>query len=188
MLLNFRSGNNKPIIQIERKYRLNRLVHMTHAPKDSIIYPWVQSLWKKNHPSVKFDKRFLFSSDFNVTFEDGISESEFSTQSKIFFNGLSFCTKLTCQNFRYDDSWIWKNGYFYNIHSILSDKHEQPYFVGIQLIVEPVSDNLYIYNESDNLRIIKVDKSIRQCINMIIIHECKEIKFISKCKVIIQVD
>lgn len=149
MLLKFRTGNNKPIIQIERKYRLNRLVHMTHAPKNSIIHPWIRTLWTKSHPIVEYNGRLPFSTDLNVTFENGVVEAEFSIFDKIYFNGLNICTKSTCQNYQNDDSWICKNGIFYSIENILCDKQNNPYFVGKELVVEKVFDNLYEYDESD---------------------------------------
>lgn len=188
MLLKFRSGNNKPIIQIERKYQLNRMIHMTHAPKTSIISPWIRSLWTKQHPNTEYTGRLLFSINGNLTYEEGIDEKDFSTHDKIYFNGINLCTKSSCQNYQYDDSWICKSGSFYNICNILSDKQNTPYIVGQVLTVEQVYENLYKYTESNSLKIVKIDTTIQQCINMVINCEDEVIKFVAKCKVMTQAD
>lgn len=188
MLLKFRTGNNKPIIQIERKYRLHRLVHMTHAPRNSVIRPWIQALWTKSHPVVKYNERLQFSAGYQLEFEHGVIGTEFSILNKVHFNGFNFCTKSTCENCQYDDSWICKNGIFYNIENILSDKQDCPYFVGRELVVEKVYDNVYKYEESNVTRIVKFDSSVIQCISMTINKEGDLIRFLAKCKVITQND
>lgn len=70
----------------------------------------------------------------------------------------------------------------------MSDKQNTPYIVGQVLTVEQVYENLYKYTESNSLKIVKMDTTIQQCINMVINCEDEVIKFVAKCKVMTQAD
>lgn len=161
---------------------------MTHAPENSVIQPWICSLWTTSHPVIEYNGHLLFTVDSNITYENGLVETEFSTLDKIHFNGFNICSKTFCQNYRYDDSWVCKNDRFYNIRKILSDKLNNPYFLGELLDVDRIHDNLYKYEETKNFSIVKIDTSIQQCISMRIKCDNNVLRFIAKCKAITQTD
>lgn len=157
-------------------------------PSSSPIHCWVKTIWTREHTPLQYDPKSLYVLSDEVVYNDDVDERMFSIHSRFHMNGLAFCTKETCSNFNYDDSWIDVNGQFYSIRNILCDKNNVIYIVGKQAIARKIHDNLYSYHLSDENRVIKVDHTIQQCIAMRIEYKDTIDQFISRCKTRTQAD
>lgn len=112
MLLGYRTGNNKPILRIERKYYMNRICRYTELPSASPIRDWIKLLWSKDHVKLEYDPRTIYCSSDSVVYDDNIKERVFSFHSRLHINGQDYCTRDTCKEFNYDDSWMKIKGIF----------------------------------------------------------------------------
>lgn len=188
MLLGYRTGNNKPILQIERKYYMNRICHYTELPSASPIKDWIKMLWVKDHIKLQYDPRTIYNSSNLVVYDDDIKERVFSFHSRLHINGQDFCTRDTCKEFNYDDSWVEINGLFYSIDHILCDTNNSIYIVGQQAVSKKIYYNLFSFNLSNQKRVIKINNTIRQCIKMQIRKDDITEEFISRGKFHTQID
>ncbi|XP_058443180.1 uncharacterized protein LOC131425359 [Malaya genurostris] len=188
MLLDLKTGHNHPVIQVTKKYCLKRFCHYTPMPINSPIKNWVYNLWEpRKLPRLRYDSRFKFVADREILDKD-IVATNFSYHSKFSFKGIRYCTKLTCEKFKYDDSFIFLNNCFFQIQNILTDEFDNIYIVGQELNSERVFNNLFLYEFSSLCRIIKINNTIRQCVNMTIRQVNEILNFISICKFRTQVD
>lgn len=188
ILLKYRTGNNKPVVQIAKKYALRKTCNYIPIPENSPIRNWVNEIWQgKTTPKLIFSEHLLYCIE-NEELEEGIVSREFSYHSKFFYRGLQFCTKGYCEDLKYDDSFIKLNQHFYQITSILTDRQNKIYIVGRVLIVNRLFENLYIYKKSRQKKIIKLNETIRLCINVEIEVDYEKLNFISVVKYMTQVE
>ncbi|XP_062700995.1 uncharacterized protein LOC134285047 [Aedes albopictus] len=188
MLLAYRTSNKKPILQIERKYCINKMCHYTELPSASPIQNWVKTVWTKEHTPLQFDSKTVFVPCDSVVYDDDVDEIIFSVHSRCHKNGLVLCTRDICKGSNYDDSWIEKNGSFYCITHILCDKNNLIYIVGQRAKTKKIYDNLYACHLTEEIRVVKVNDSVQQCIAMQIEQNQTIERFISRCKIRTQCD
>ncbi|XP_058461975.1 uncharacterized protein LOC131436976 [Malaya genurostris] len=188
MLLKFCSGNNKPVLQIEKKYYLNKLCQNSRVPQDSVIKQWVQSIWFKKHSIVQYNPQKIFTVNNSTLFDNDVTQRHFSYHSRLYYNRLNLCTKAACSDLKYDDSWIWINSNFFRIHAILCDQANIIYILGQKLDTISLFPNMYSYTFTDEVRIMKVTDSLKQCISMKVETNGEYMRFISICKKQTQVD
>lgn len=186
MLLKFCSGSNKPVLQIERKYYLNKLCQFNDVPEDSAIKCWVQSTWSKKHATIQYNEKFIFIPTESMIFDDDVTQRHFSYHSKLYYYGINLCTAVACADFKYDNSWIYLNESFFNIQAILCDKSNIIYIVGQKLSTSKLFENMHSYTFTDEIRIMKITRAVRQCINMHV--KSNNVRYISICKVQTQID
>lgn len=117
-----------------------------------------------------------------------ISNLEFSYHDRFQWNYIQYRTHESCINLGYDDSYIIMDAQFQRIERILTDKNDAIYIVGKELIVEEIFDNMFKYELKNQLRLRKLNNSIRQCISITVTEENDKINFISICKFNSQVD
>lgn len=188
MLLGYRTGNNKPVLQIERKYYMNRLCQYTELSSNSPIKSWVKKLWMKDHTKLQFDPTRIYNSSDAIVYDDDIDERVFSFHSRLHINGRDLCSKDICKECNYDDSWVEINGKFYCISLILCDRNHSVYIIGQKAITRKLYDNLYSFDLSKHKRVVRINNTAQQCLIMEIENENKKQQFISRCKTRTQVD
>lgn len=149
---------------------------------------WSRVIWSNPHIEAQFDPKMLYMLNDNLNFDRDVVERLFSAHTKTYTKGLNLCTRKSCHNYQYDNSWISMNGEFYNIVEILCDQYNTTYIVGQLLICKEVFYNVYSYVISDIYTVMKIQDSIQQCINMSIKLPDKTLQYISKCKIRTQID
>lgn len=66
-LLQYRSGNNRPAVQIAIKYYLSRTCHLTKIPDHSPVRGWTRNLWiSSKNVLQKYDERLKFIPDHEI--------------------------------------------------------------------------------------------------------------------------
>ncbi|XP_065088312.1 uncharacterized protein LOC135709828 [Ochlerotatus camptorhynchus] len=188
MLLGFRTGNKSPLVQIERKYYMNKLCHRNYLDLNPDVKNWIQSLWSKQKSSVQYDPKGIYILNDNLMFDADVVERSFSAHGKMYSKSFNVCTKQTCHAHKYDDSWVYINENFYAIVEILCDQNNIVYIAGQQLHSKKLCHNIYSYALTDIIKVMRVNDTIRQCINMCIKMNDRSLQFISKCKIRTQID
>lgn len=187
MLLNFRTGSNKPIVQVEQKFSLYKLCVFTEAPQDSPTANWAKLVWE-NRVVVEHNTKKYSVLQTVCEYDDEVNERRFIMHSKLILKSITICTKDTCKGFKYDDSWIQINNSFYNVMNILSDCNSVYYFVVQKLNTREIYENLHTFKFTDEIKCIKYNNSLKQCIHMQIKIAGKIINYISPCKFRTQID
>lgn len=188
MLLGFRTGNASPLVQIERKYNMNKLCHRNYPGNTPPVQNWINSLWSKQQNIVQFDQKLLCILPDNLVFDTDVVERSFNAHGKIQYKRLNLCTKQTCHVYNYDDSWVFMNGQFYSIVEILTDHNNTLYIAGQQLRFENLFHNMHSYELTNIVQVMRVNDTIRQCVSMSIKTNDRTFKFVSKCKIRTQID
>ncbi|XP_038107102.1 uncharacterized protein LOC119766534 [Culex quinquefasciatus] len=182
ILLKYRTGNNKPVLQIAKKYALKKSCHSIPIPYNSPIKKWIDEIWRgKKMSNLLFNEHLRFVIQ-NEQFEDGIISREFSYHSKMTYHGIQYCTKTYCEDFRYDDSYININDKFIRITCILTDRENSIFVVGRVLKTKSIFPNLYIYKETNQKLVVKLNDSIRQCISITVEVDNESLNCICVCK------
>lgn len=149
---------------------------------------YTTQMWSKTKPTTKFNPMAIFVPDSNFVFDEDITERAFTAVENALVKGVNISTKRKCKNLKYDNSWICINGNFFCIAEILVDKNNVVYIAGQPLIHENVGYNLFTYNLTETIRVMKVISHIEQCVNCEIKCNGNTISFLSKCKYRSQID
>lgn len=187
MLLSFRTGSSKPIIQVEQKFSLYKLCVFTTVPPVSPTAKWLKLIWENKVKIQNNSKKYLPLA-ITCEYDTKVIEREFIMHSKLMHNSITICTKMACKNFKYDNSWIQMNDYFYNILNILSDRNNAHYLVVQKLNTQKLYENLLTFKFTDEVKCIQLNDSVKQCVHMQIKSNGKTTNYISPCKIRTQID
>lgn len=82
-ILRYRTGNNHPVIQISKKYILNRICHETYLLDNDVVKSWHSKLWNpKQTAKLQFDESSLFELTNELIIDENVHERIFSIHSK----------------------------------------------------------------------------------------------------------
>lgn len=191
MLIDFHTSNNHPVIQVASKYILNRVCHHTQIADNNPTKFWIEGLWSSSRQNPKYDHRNKAVLPDNVESDEDVTQRDFNDVGKWYCNGIKICTKLTCEKFSYDDSFINVNGKFVHITRILIDDANNVYVLGRQLVTTKIYSNMFTYEFSERVILFRIETNIKQCVSVKVKakdENSSDKNFISICKSKTQVD
>ncbi|XP_062553716.1 uncharacterized protein LOC134218809 [Armigeres subalbatus] len=152
MILNYRTGNNHPVVQITKKYVMHRICQNSRIPETSPAYTWHSEIWNSTKKQdLHFDRRFVYELSQDVSIDDYIEQREFSYHDRIHVGNIQYRTHKSCRDLGYDDSYVCIYGEFFRIEQILTDTNSETYIVGLKLITCKLFDNMFTYSISDSM-------------------------------------
>lgn len=186
VILQYRTGNNHPVIQISTKYILNRVCQYTNVPNNEVML-WHSNTWgsiKKSN--LNYEHRLAYVLPQGV--ETDVQDQEYSYHDRIFINGIQFRTNRSCKSLGYDDSYVCINDEFFRIEQILTAKNNVTYIIARKLNSTKLFKNMFVYTVTDTLILKRTSDCFRQCVNVSIKTNEGAMHFISVCKFNSQVD
>lgn len=187
-ILQYRTGNNHPVIQISTKYIMNRICQYKTI-EQSNIKSWHARIWSsKRFSDLKYNARLMYELPEGISIDTNIQEREFSYNDRLFIGNVQFRTNDSCKRLGYDDSYVCISGEFFRIEQILIHKNKETFIVATKLNSNQLFENMFSYTLSDTLVLKRTSNHFRQCINIQVKADGGTINFISVCKSSTQVD
>ncbi|XP_021708622.1 uncharacterized protein LOC110679023 isoform X2 [Aedes aegypti] len=183
MILGFRNGNNHPVVQIAHKFMLNRICHNDAYLNNSSIITWHSNLWSsKPVQRITFDRELIFELSETLQIDETITEREFSHHNKFTYDGVQYCTRESCKELGYDDSFIKIGSHFYHIEHVLVDRNDRAHIIGRKLNTTQIFNNMFSYKNSSEYHLKQITHNVRPCVSISIQKEKNTVHYISACK------
>lgn len=189
MILGFRTGNNHPVVQISKKFMLNRICHNKSLLGNVLIKTWHSQLWSsKSIHRLIFDHALMFELSDTLRVDERVTEREFSHHVKFTYDGVQYCTRESCKKFGYDDSFIQIGAEFFHIENVLVDRNDTIYIIGRKLITIQIYSNMFSYKNSTEYHLKEIKHFIRPCVSVSDSKGNSSVNYISVCKPYTQIN